>query len=398
MANPQDISLGGLIGSIYEAALDSSRWDAFLANFSARLRTQSALIWAHDFSDQSVELQSLGGTISTSHGFDPAALATFADYYSQTNVWMEDPLKHQSGQVVTSSSLYPDSQLKKTEYYNDWLRPQGFFYSSAAVVHKQDDRSFNVTLIRSENAGGYTDEEHRIIAALIPHLQAAFVLHRRLYQLDALSQTSINVLETSPFGVVLLDEKGGVLHANTLAHELAKSAGLLRFGAQGQLRATYAADDARLQRHLHFAVRTGDGAEVGDSGGTLRLRHVDGSRLDLVVTPLPSWASPFGERSAAAVFISNPQATIGSLAQMLGSLYGMTPAEARLTEALVNGLTPQEYAQRQQLSLHTVRAQFKSAAAKAGTSRQADLVRVVLTGPAVLRWQHPPLGRPRLKP
>ena len=395
MANQQDISLGGLIGSIYEAALDSSRWSAFLADFSTRMGSQSALIWAHDFSDHSVELQGSGATLSTCYGFDPAALETFASYYSQTNVWMEDPRLHQSGQVVTSSSLYPDHRLKKTEYYNDWLRPQDFFYSSAAVVDKQDDRSFNVTLIRSERAGGYTPEEQRIIAALIPHLQAAFLLHRRLYRLDALSQTSIGVLETSPFGVVLLDENARLVHANTLAHGLAKRSGLLRFGAQGQVRASYPAEDARLQRYLHFAVRTGDGHGQGDSGGTLRLRSLEGSRLDLIVTPLPSWASPFGERSAAAIFISNPQATIGSLAQMLSSLYGMTPAEGRLTEALVNGLTPQEYAERQQLSLHTVRAQFKSAAAKAGTHRQADLVRIVLTGPAVLRWPDPVSGQPR---
>lgn len=38
------------------------------------------------------------------------------------------------------------------------------------------------------------------------------------------------------------------------------------------------------------------------------------------------------------------------------------------------------------LAIHTVRSQFKSAAAKVGVSRQADLVRVVLLGPAMLRW------------
>lgn len=385
MSIAEPAGLGGLIGNIYEAALDSTRWDTFLAGFAQNLRSHCALIWAHDFSNGTSQVEGASGIISTSHGIDPAALKSFADYYSQKNVWTEDPLLHQEGRVVNSSSLYPEQRLKHTEYYNDWLRHQDFFYSAAAIVEKRDDRSLNVTLVRSESAGGYTEQELHLIRLLMPHLQAAFTLHRRLHRLDALSQSSISVLETSSFGIVLLDERCQVLHANTLAHERAKDSGLLRFGAQDSIKATYSSDDARLQRRLLHAVRTGAGAD-GDSGGALRLRGLDGSQLDLIVTPLPSWSSPFGERSAAAIFISNPLATIGSLGQMLANLYGMTPAEARLTEALVNGLSPQEYAERQQVSLHTVRAQFKSAAAKAGTSRQAELVRVILTGPAVLRW------------
>lgn len=385
MSSLEPVGLGALIGSIYEAALDSSRWDVFLVEFAARLRSHSALIWGHDFSDGTAHIDGPSGIISSVHDIDPNALDSFASYYCHRNVWTEDPLLHQAGHVVNSTSMYPEDRLKRTEYYNDWLRHQDFFYSAAAIVEKRDDRSLNVTLLRSAGAGGYTEQELQTIALLMPHLQAAFALHRRLYRLDALSQSSISVLETSTFGVVLLDEHRQVLHANSLAHELAKNSGLLRFGPQETIKATYAADDNKLQHRLHHAVRTGEG-EVGDSGGSLRFRGLDGSQLDLVITPLPSWASPFGERSAAAIFISNPKATIGSLSQMLGSLYSMTPAESRLTEALVNGLTPQEYAERQQVSLHTVRAQFKSAAAKAGTSRQADLVRIVLTGPAVLRW------------
>ncbi len=382
----EPLGLGPLIASIYEAALDNGRWNAFLAGFAARLDSHAAMIWGHDFSDRSAEIDNSTGSIATFTGIDAQAMADFAEYYCQRNVWMEDPLKHGEGHVVTSSSLFPDDQLKRTEYYADWLRHQDFFYSSAAVVSKREDRSLNVTVVRSERVGIFREEELQVISALMPHLQAAFALHRRLHRLEALSQASMAALETSTFGIILLDHRGRVLHANSLAHGLANRSGLLRFGPADSLRATYAADDNLLQQRLFGALRTGVGA-TGDGGGALRLRGLEGSQLDAVIAPLPSWASPFGERSSVVVFLSDPGAVIGSLAPMLRAIYGMTPAEARLTEALVNGLTPQEYAERQQVSLHTVRAQFKSAAAKAGTSRQADLVRIVLTGPAVLRWQ-----------
>jgi DNA-binding CsgD family transcriptional regulator len=74
---------------------------------------------------------------------------------------------------------------------------------------------------------------------------------------------------------------------------------------------------------------------------------------------------------------------VGQLSQRLERMYQMTPAEAQLTEALVNGKSLQEHAEARSVSMNTVRTQLKSAAAKTGARRQADLVRIVLTGPAI---------------
>jgi DNA-binding CsgD family transcriptional regulator len=80
---------------------------------------------------------------------------------------------------------------------------------------------------------------------------------------------------------------------------------------------------------------------------------------------------------------------VGTVARQLESMFGMTPAEARLTEALVQGQSLQQYAEARRVTMSTVRTQLKAATAKTGTRRQADLVRIVLTGPAVLRLASP---------
>ncbi len=61
MPPPQsDDSLGlhGLICSIYDAALDASRWLEFLVRFAAEFSSQTTMIFGHDFyfSDRSVEV------------------------------------------------------------------------------------------------------------------------------------------------------------------------------------------------------------------------------------------------------------------------------------------------------------------------------------------------------
>lgn len=66
----------------------------------------------------------------------------------------------------------------------------------------------------------------------------------------------------------------------------------------------------------------------------------------------------------------------------------MTPSEALPTQALVNGQSLKGFARVRQVGINTVRRQLRVATAKTEARRQADLVRIVLTGPAVLasRW------------
>lgn len=377
--------LGALVNTIYEAALDPPRWKDFLVRFAVAMNSQASMIWAHDFTDRSVDILGASGAIANFHGVDPAFMDLFAQHYSQCNVWLEDATKHVAGTVVHSSALYPDAQLSRTEWHADWLRPQNLFYSSAAIVEKRDDRSFNVTAVRSKSAGEYTPEEMQVLHTLMPHLQTAFALHRRLHRAEALAQASVAVLDGMPMGVVLLGEHAQVLHANTRAHAMAGKTRLFRLGAGQVLQAVGPADDKELQAAMRRCVGTGLSGH-GAAGGALQLRGLDGMRLQLLVTPLPRPACPFGEQTAAAVFISDPDVTIQSLVGVLRNLYGMTLAEARLAQSLVNGMTLQEHADGLGLSVHTARTQFKSAAQKVGVGRQADFVRAILTGPALLRW------------
>lgn len=379
-----DTGMPGLIRSVYDAALDASRWQVFLARFAHEFASQTTMIFGQDFSDRSVEVT--GGTTSLAahHGVGDDAMASFAAYYCRTNVWTEDERLHHEGQIVNGSKFYPDERLPRTEWHCDWLRPLDLFYTLAAVVEKRSHRSFNVTAVRSKRCGPYTVDEEQRLRSLVPHLQTAFALHRRLHRAEALAQASVSVLESLPMGVVLLGEGACLLHANGRARTFAKDSGLLRLSEHDGLHATAHADDLRLQAALRAAVATGSGVQL-DAGTGMRLHGLAGTELHVMVAPLPRWSEPFGEHACAAVFISNPAATLQSLEDVLRSLYGLTPAEARLAQALVNGLSLQEYADQNALSIHTVRSHFRAIAGKTGVTRQTDFVRTVLTGPAVLR-------------
>ncbi|EHN66752.1 MULTISPECIES: helix-turn-helix transcriptional regulator [Comamonas] len=375
-----------LIAAIYESALEPVRWQGFLALFGSALRSPASVIWANDFAQRTVDLDGGFGTFGASQGFATAELESFAAHYCQCNVWLQDQSLHRPGTVVNSSTLFPDQSLPGTEWYGDWLQPQDLFYSCAAVVDNQHDRSFNITVVRPHAVGAYSAEELGLVQQLMPHLQTAFAMHRRLYRTQALLNASLSVLEDLPVGVVLLDERAAVMHASSRALRLMEQSQLIYRAADESLQATNAADQRWLQKAMRDCVATGLG-KGQHHGRASRFTGLAGQQLQVMVSPLPLHSSPYGERSAAMLLISDPALSIPSLQELLRNLYRLTLAEAQLAQALINGWTLQEFAERQGLSIHTARSQFKSAAVKVGVGRQADFVRVLLTGPAMLRWR-----------
>lgn len=377
--------VAGLIRCIYDAALDARRSSDFLARFCVTFSSDAALIFGQDFSSQTVEVTGGPTQLAAHHGFSDSAIRDFGAHYCHGNVWTSDERLHREGCVVVGAQLYPEKYLLRTEW-GDWMHSQDLFHTFAAVVEKREQRSFNLSGLRSQRGGPYSDAEQARLYGLMPHLQTAFALHRRLHRTEALAQASLAVLDGLPIGVVLLGEQARVLHANARAQHMLQRSGLLRLGADEYLHAAAANDELRLQRAMRWSVATGQGQPIS-AGTAMRLSGLDGGQLQLLVTPLPQWSQPFGQYAAAAVFISDPAAKLQSMEQALQGWYCMTPAEARLTQALVHGLSLQEYAAQAELSFHTVRSQLKAVVGKVGVGRQADLVRVVLTGPAIMRWQ-----------
>jgi DNA-binding CsgD family transcriptional regulator len=93
------------------------------------------------------------------------------------------------------------------------------------------------------------------------------------------------------------------------------------------------------------------------------------------------------DQPGAAIFITDPESQHKPDWQILGSLFGLTTAEARLTILLLQGHTLKEAADQIKVTINTVHSQLKSVFAKTGVNRQADLMRILLTGPAQLHFR-----------
>ena len=77
------------------------------------------------------------------------------------------------------------------------------------------------------------------------------------------------------------------------------------------------------------------------------------------------------------LIIADPDTKAAVPAEILGYLFGLTPAESRLATALANGLSLIEAADQHRVQHDTARKQLKAVFAKTHTNRQGELIRLV---------------------
>lgn len=195
----------------------------------------------------------------------------------------------------------------------------------------------------------------------------------------------VDAVDVLPLGVILVDAAGKVLFTNRSAMDLLARGDGLAHRCDGRLTATRCTEALALKALIERAVRAATD-EVREPSGALQLsRRSAAGPLSVIVSPLrrgPEAAS--AQYPAAIVLCSDPDRDPGTPQGMLERLYGLTPAEAALTLALLSGRTLDGAAEQLSISMNTARTHLKHIFHKTGTNRQSDLLRLVFRSPIAL--------------
>lgn len=86
----------------------------------------------------------------------------------------------------------------------------------------------------------------------------------------------------------------------------------------------------------------------------------------------------FGPQPAALITVALPRTGAEFDLTLIGSMFDLTPAEARLAGAIMKGESMTQIAAAQLVSIATVRTQLLSIFAKTSTHRQPQLIELLL--------------------
>ena len=234
--------------------------------------------------------------------------------------------------------------------------------------------------VQSSARQGHVDcDEIDLMLLVLPHIQQAVDLKYRFADIRFRNASVLEGLEQLGEAVILVGDKGDVLHANAAAQNMFAANDGMEV-RNGRINFAHRPAAQRLESSLGNATNGAECAPV--LGETSFIACRSGGKRPYLVTVRPlslDREQPMfvDVHAAAVVFVRDPDVFNRLDSDLLRDSYGMSPAELETAVALDQGHTIREIARRRGVAPTTVRSQIYSLMAKVSVSRQVDLVRIL---------------------
>lgn len=373
--------LSNLVGAIYDSAFDPNGWNAALELMADELKADSTAFL--------VEVQeSEPLAINYVNRVSQETLADYHQHYSQRDPRMKAIMRRGPGLVASSEMLMPSSEFNRTDVYHEFFVPADRPFVLGGLLYLEPSRFGMFVANRRHRRVDFGQEEIELLEFCFPHLKRAVELMVQYNQVQTEKGALISCLDRLTLGVLLADSRGEIVRINQAAREiLAEGDGLTVI--RRRLVAVDSNQTSQLHEMIGRAARTTLHRSVSP-GGTMAVRRPSLLRpLSVLVSPLPvNEYLLVPERPAVAIFIGDPERNVESPESCLSRLYRLTPAESRLASKVMQGVSLREAADQLKVTYETARSQLKSVFLKTETSRQTELIRLLLRSTAALDFGH----------
>jgi DNA-binding CsgD family transcriptional regulator len=362
-----------LLDLIYGAAVDPGLWITVMETIADRMGGNTA--W---FSQVSMADGNGSGIIAR---IDPVMPQRYVDYYAALNPFAvkarpREAIANFKPKITTDRDDFPDDGLERTEFFNDFMRPQDIRSVLMIDVAAKGLEVATVNIHRNGRTDPFGEDQLRIAAELHPHLIRAFRLGGAFADLKSLADDTAAALDRAGQGMFILDPAGRLKHVNLLGERmLAQKNGLTVVG--GRLSAVRV-DAAQTLRALVAAAAQPDAG--GRRGGSMAIqRTANGASLSITVAPLNAGSlSVFTVSPSVLVCVTDLYGELNLAGDRLREAFRLTAAQARVASLLLDGARPKAMAEALGLSVHTVRTHLASVYEKTETAGQADLSRLLM--------------------
>lgn len=368
MTEAEEFSL--LIGDIYDASLDSTRWPVafqriydFLGGCTASLISQEAV--------------TRGVDIHFMLGFEQEFLDLYREKLFKINPIFPTVMFFELEQINVVTDVAPMKELVQTRFAKEWLAPQTICDVLFSTLEKSATGATVLMTMRRKREGVFDEEARQRFGLILPHIRRALVIGKVIdfhkLQAAALADT----LDSIASGMFVVDATGRIVHANARGYAMVAEANALR-APSGRLGATDPmADQALLDI---FTAAGGGDAMLGKKGIAVPIMGRDEERYVAHVLPLTSGARRKAGASygaVAAVFVRKATLDLPSPPVVIAQQFRLTQAELRVLFSVVEIGATAEVADVLGISEATVKTHLHHVFEKTGTGRQADLVKLV---------------------
>jgi DNA-binding CsgD family transcriptional regulator len=356
------------IEAIHEAGLDDTCWPRALAATLETIGGTGATL-------EVIDKRRFASTAFHSVGIPPVQQIEYADHYLAMNPRVRAGLTTRTGQVHWDHQILSEAAMQQDPFYADFLPQIGLRYFVAGTIRQTEDEFAAFAIQRSSKQGHVGRREIALMRRLVPHMQQAFDVARRLKSARETRGALEGTLDWLAEGVALLGADGAVIYANDTFQAIARRNDGIRFRknmiefAHGAARARFGAAFASVRR-----LRAGEVDGVAATDFVAARSAADQSYLVSIRPVLDRAGTQPPSQAAAIVFVADPRARSATPVSTLRRLFGLTDAEAALAQALQSGITLANYARQRRLSLNTVYTHLRRLREKTRSTRMSELI------------------------
>ncbi|WP_062058990.1 helix-turn-helix transcriptional regulator [Cellvibrio sp. OA-2007] len=366
-----------LIAAIYEAALESTKWQSVLLEVCKFVDADAASLV---FYDQQHSQRNFTITAHNTNHNDDAVRDHLAKDFQRVKNLFSNLIP---GQIFTTKNLFPQTDLPLNSQACNQVDATGdrSYTLRAGIPLVLGDIIFSTINIYS-----FSDTEDlplkaiEFIERLSPHFVRAIYIHNHLSVLRRESDCLLEAIKRTNLAVFLLDASLRVVFASPEAQRVLANHPALSLNRNMRLQAHIAKEHLRLESILTDFLDEGFRANyVVTEGICLPLLHPAKTHpLKLCFIPIQQQARVLtSDIPCLAVFANDPERQRFISPQYLQQAYGLTVTETQLAQLLLRGMGVADISHERGTSPETTRWQVKQMMHKTQTHSQTELTRLL---------------------
>ena len=362
----EDDKLNSVVSHIYDAVLNPGLWGAALELLTKFVGGGAGTL---RFEDLTAKFVSAGHDVGSDLEYMQMHSELYGDYF--------DPFTEVSQleveEVVSLLELVPHREDCARLFYQEHRPPRGDAIKTAIGTREEDGGVLG--LHRGAPDEVIDEAMRRRISLVAPHVRRAILIGKVFGRKFSEAAIFASILDQLNAGLFLVDRDGRIIHANTTGRRIVGIDDFLR-AINGRL----VARDADANRAMQAAFARKGSLEADAKGIALPLTAEDRDCHVVHVLPQRLGAGPGTARAGAvtaAVVVCKTRLEIPPAPEIIGRAYQLTPTELRVLLAIVSVGGISEVAASLGVSASTIKTHVGRLFAKTGSTRQADLVKLV---------------------
>ena len=172
-------AVADLLDAIYAAATDLSRWEEVAARTTRWFGGPCSIYLRPDAAPDATRL--------LASALDPDFRRSHDDYYARKNLWI---IRDRGGEsaIRNGDDVVEGEDLERSEYFGDWLEPQGLRHAVTCGVRAMRNGNLNYAILYGGRRTARQDRSiglrrqggDRIVTAWTAAIPDASAAHRRL--------------------------------------------------------------------------------------------------------------------------------------------------------------------------------------------------------------------------